>query len=64
MTNGVRNINFDIVITHHEGEQFPNCKCDTCYEKAYYENGCNSYKMFEKSKKKSWYNYIKILFCN
>ena len=52
MANGVKNTEFDIVTTHHEGKKFPYCRCDTCYEKAYYENGCNSYNMSEKLEKK------------
>ena len=52
MANGLRDTEFDIVTTHHEGKKFPDCRCDTCYEKAYYENGCNSYNMSEKLEKK------------
>lgn len=63
MANGLRDTEFDIVTTHHEGKEFPDCRCDTCYEKAYYENGCKSNKMSEKLEKKSWYSYIKKIFC-
>tara|TARA_Y100000813_G_C24049450_1_gene298517 strand:+ start:45 stop:245 length:201 start_codon:yes stop_codon:yes gene_type:complete len=63
MANGLRDTEFDIVTTHHEGKKFPDCRCDTCYEKAYYDNGCNSYKISGKLEKKTWYYYIKKLFC-
>ena len=62
MVNGVRDTDFEIVTTHHEGREFPDCRCDTCYEKAYYENGCNSNNLSKKIKRKIWYNYIKHIY--
>ena len=63
MANGVRDTEFYIVTTHHDGKEFPDCRCDTCYEKAYYENGCDSNNMSKKLEKTNWYSYIKKIFC-
>lgn len=55
--------NFDIVTTHYEGKKFPDCRCDTCYEKAYYESDCNSSKLNKLLKKNYWLSYLRKIFC-